>query len=191
MAIDLTGETHLLHPYAPRQSQVAVIEARLELDAANRLRFSYVLTGDLARLRVPPPASPQCADRLWQHTCFEAFIAVGGTSAYYEYNFSPSREWAAFAFRAYRDGDPLHDDHFAPEIRSIRDHGRLEVSASVRWRHLPLIQPGMTLRVGLAAVIEAVDGTLSHWALKHPADRPDFHHADSFVLELALPAESA
>jgi hypothetical protein len=43
----------------------------------------------------------------------------------------------------------------------------------------------------LSAVIEAADGTISYWALKHPSDRPDFHHADSFAIQLALPDGSA
>ena len=40
-------------------------------------------------------------------------------------------------------------------------------------------------RARLAAVIEATDGSLSYWALAHPSDKPDFHHPDSFVLELS------
>jgi hypothetical protein len=39
--------------------------------------------------------------------------------------------------------------------------------------------------MALSAVIEATDGTLSYWALAHPSDKPDFHHPDSFVLELS------
>ena len=42
----------------------------------------------------------------------------------------------------------------------------------------------MGLRLGLAAVIEDKARVLSYWALKHPAEKPDFHHADSFVVEL-------
>ena len=34
------------------------------------------------------------------------------------------------------------------------------------------------------AVIEDKARVLSYWALKHPAEKPDFHHADSFVVEL-------
>jgi len=37
-------------------------------------------------------------------------------------------------------------------------------------------------RVALASVIEAGDGTLSYWALRHPPGKPDFHHPDGFVL---------
>jgi hypothetical protein len=33
-------------------------------------------------------------------------------------------------------------------------------------------------------VIEETNGAKSYWALKHPPGKPDFHHADGFVLEL-------
>jgi hypothetical protein len=39
-------------------------------------------------------------------------------------------------------------------------------------------------RLALAAVIEETNGATSYWALKHPRGKPDFHHADGFVLEL-------
>ena len=38
-----------------------------------------------------------------------------------------------------------------------------------------------------AAVVEETDGRLSYWALTHPAERPDFHHRDGFVLPLEHP----
>jgi hypothetical protein len=38
-------------------------------------------------------------------------------------------------------------------------------------------------------VIESADGSISYWALRHPAGRPDFHHLDGFALLLdAVPA---
>jgi hypothetical protein len=45
--------------------------------------------------------------------------------------------------------------------------------------------------LGLAAVLEDRQGRLSYWALAHLADRPDFHHPDSFILELQSPGASA
>lgn len=36
----------------------------------------------------------------------------------------------------------------------------------------------------LSAVIEEAHGAKSYWALAHGSDKPDFHHPDSFVLEL-------
>jgi hypothetical protein len=40
------------------------------------------------------------------------------------------------------------------------------------------------LRLGLSAVIEDDNGSLSYWALKHPSGKPDFHHPDAFALEI-------
>jgi 23S rRNA (guanine745-N1)-methyltransferase len=43
------------------------------------------------------------------------------------------------------------------------------------------------LRLALTTVVELADGapgTLSYWALAHPAGKPDFHHRDGFVLAL-------
>ena len=34
-------------------------------------------------------------------------------------------------------------------------------------------------------VIEEEDGTISYWALRHAAGKPDFHHPDGFAMELA------
>ena len=114
-----------------------------------------------------------------------------GESAYFEFDFSPSGEWAAYAFRGYRDGGSLEDDGLAPEIDVRCVEGKLELSVTVRLDRLPLIRPGTGLRLGLSAVIEEKDGALSYWALKHPEEKPDFHHPDSFALELALPDQSA
>jgi hypothetical protein len=191
MTIDRTNETCLLHSFASGPSQIAAIEARVQLDAVNRLSIHYVLTGDLSRLRIPPLAVPHRRDRLWEHTCFEAFMAVAGAPAYYEYNFAPSGAWAVFAFRAYRDGASLGDQRLAPEIASRCEDGKLELTATVQLDQRPMMQPSVKLRFGLSAVIEATDGSLSYWALKHPAAKPDFHHPDSFVLEFALPGQSA
>ena len=40
------------------------------------------------------------------------------------------------------------------------------------------------LALALSAVIEDVDGTLTYWAIIHPAGKPDFHHRQSFAREL-------
>jgi hypothetical protein len=37
----------------------------------------------------------------------------------------------------------------------------------------------------MAAVIEDDAGGLSYWALQHTSDKPDFHHPNGFVLEVA------
>ncbi len=64
---------------------------------------------------------------------------------------------------------------------------RLELDTCILLRGLSAIHPRAPLRLGLSAVIEASGGTLSYWALHHPADKPDFHNAKAFALRLELP----
>jgi hypothetical protein len=50
------------------------------------------------------------------------------------------------------------------------------------------IPSGWDLSAAVAAVIKATDGGRGHWALVHPASRPDFHRRDGFAL--ILPSSS-
>ena len=163
------------------------IEARVSWTDAGALAFHYVLNGDTGRLRIPPCRTPRRADYLWQHTCFEAFICVKDKPEYYEFNFSPSGEWAAYHFRSYRDGAPRQNEELAPNI-TVRSAGeRLDLNAMIHLHRLPGLPQKLYLRLGLAAVIEEENGRLSYWALKHPPGRPDFHHSDGFALEIEAP----
>jgi hypothetical protein len=170
---------------------VREIEATLAWSQDHALVVTYRLRADTRQLRVPDSAGSRRVNGLWQHTCFEAFVRVKDRPAYFEFNFSPSGEWAAYGFRAYRDGGPLDDAIGAPEISVRKLSDQLELAATIRLAQFLLVQPGMLLRFGLSAVVEASDGTLSYWALCHPAAKPDFHHPDSFALELAVPDAKA
>ena len=143
--------------------------------------MTFRLDGAISRIQLPLPCVPRMATGLWTHTCFEAFIAVQGQAAYYEFNFAPSGEWAAYAFCGYRDGGPLPNEMLRPHIAVRSTGSRLELDALVRLEVLSAVHPHASLRIGLSAVIEASDG-LSYWAICHPADKPDFHHAAGFAL---------
>jgi hypothetical protein len=167
------------------------IEVTLTWSEAHALVVTYRLNADTRQLRIPDLAGSRKVDGLWQHTCFEAFIRVKDSPAYFEFNFSPSGEWAAYGFRAYRDGGPLYDAVSAPDILVQKFPDQLVLAATIRLGHFLHVQPAILLRLGLSAVVEASDGTLSYWALNHPAAKPDFHHPDSFALELAVPVWKA
>ncbi len=166
---------------------VRAIDARVCRPTAETLSLSFRLLADCSRLRVPPPREPRMASGLWRHTCFEAFIAVEGAESYHEINFAPSGEWAVHAFRGYRDGGQLGDAAQAPRIAVRAGADRLELDAVVPLDRLVGVGERTPLRIGLSAVIEASDGALSYWALRHPAARPDFHHPEAFALRLEVP----
>jgi len=165
------------HPETPC-SAVRAVAARVSR-GPRLLELRYVIEGEIARLRVPPSAAPRAAEGLWRHTCCELLVACEGRPGYREYNFSPSGEWAAYAFARYREAAPLLRQPQNPGIVVRRQPQRLELEARVSVEHAG------KLALAAAAVIEEQDGTLSYWALRHPAGKPDFHHPDAFALELA------
>ncbi len=148
--------------------------------------MTFRLDGDIPRISISAPTVPRFATQLWRHTCFEAFIAVEGQSAYHELNFAPSGEWAIYSFSGYRKGGPVANEAMRPHTLVRSTGRRLELETVVRLNVLSALHPRATLRIGLSAVIEASDG-LSYWALSHPADKPDFHNADGFTLLLEPP----
>lgn len=138
------------------------------------------MAGDLGALALPAEAGPIRADELWRHTCFEAFIARRTGAGYFEFNFSPARAWAAYAFDSYRKG--MRPAEIGPPT--------IEVS---REGEALLLDVALTLpaeageRLALTAVIEHRDGELSYWALAHAPGKPDFHHSAGFVAKLPAP----
>jgi hypothetical protein len=147
--------------------------------------MTFRLEGDLSRLLIPPPGIVRIGADLWRHTCFEAFIAIEGETAYHEFNFAPSSEWAVYELRGYRDGRPSASET-PPQIVVRSTNSRLELEASVGLDFLSDAYARAPLRIGLAAVIEASDG-ISYWALRHPRSKPDFHDAEGFALRLKPP----
>lgn len=88
----------------------------------------------MARLLIPEPKNSARTDLLWEHTCFEAFIGLSGSPAYREFNFSPSGQWAAYAFD-YRQRVEQPETE-APQIDACSP-SRLELDAIVPAQALP------------------------------------------------------
>jgi hypothetical protein len=175
--------TLVCHPES-RSGAVRAIGARVCRKPGGTLAITYSIEGDIARVRVPPSRRPRIAHELWQHTCCECFIALKDQAGYHEFNFAPSGEWAAYAFAKYRKGARLRDEALNPGIVVRKGAEKIEVDASISLDRLSAMHASARLTLALSAVIEDEDGVLSYWALRHPAGKPDFHHRDSFVLEI-------
>ena len=162
--------------------------ASAEKEGEGTLRFRYQLDADLNAVRIPATSTSRQADELWKHTCFEAFIACSPrTGAYCELNFSPSTEWAAYSFESYRQGMAPIAFAVAPRIDVTRAGSQLLLDARIDMRGLLPDRwqaPDIRLSIALSAVIEDDSGGISYWALKHAPDKPDFHHAAGFLLEV-------
>lgn len=171
------------HPHSPSHA-VHAVTAQATRTQDGRLALSYSLLGDPARMRVPPPSPARIGWKLWRHTCCEAFIRLRDGTSYHEFNFSPSGEWAAYAFTRYREGAPLQDETLNPQVALESPKERLDLYALV---DLPRLEPAYAtgaLAIGLAVIVEDENGALSYWALRHAPGQPDFHHAESFALKI-------
>jgi len=146
----------------------------------------FRIAGDAARLRLPPTGYARRADGLWQHSCFEAFLRVGPRASYYEFNFAPSGDWAAYRFGKPRS-ERSSPDLPAPRVECRSFPEGYELSATLPLAALPELARASAIEAGIAAVIEAEDGTLSYWALAHGGLKPDFHDPASFRLRLSRP----
>jgi hypothetical protein len=161
---------------------VAGIEVEIAHRTGGGLLLSYAVTGVIADLLLPHAVAPARTDELWRHTCFEAFIKDAAGEAYYEFNFAPSTQWAAYRFDSYRTGMRPAAQIEPPQIvvKSAPDRYTLRAALSLADG-----QGDRSLHLGLAAVIEEKNGNTSFWALAHPPGRPDFHHAEGLTLELS------
>jgi hypothetical protein len=186
----MTAATHsvtlICHPQT-RTHIVRGITVNVRRSADGALAIAYDLDADLDRLRIPPVRPSRLVHGLWEHTCFEAFIAVDKTPAYHELNCAPSGAWAIYAFQGYRELAPQPDEMQPPELTVRRSAGQLELDAVLHLESFSAVHTIAPLRVALAAVIEDTNGRLSYWALRHPAGKPDFHHADAFALTVDAP----
>jgi hypothetical protein len=176
----------LAHPDTPGE-WVWSIGAEVGLESGPALVCRYSLHGEVGRLRVPGARAGRRADGLWEHTCFEVYLAAAAAAPYYEFNFSPSLDWAAYRFSGYRDGMAPASVARAPGLRSRRTSDRLELSATVYLEGLAELVGAPRLRLGLAAVIEDDAGARSYWALHHAPGNPDFHVPHALAIELEVP----
>lgn len=135
----------------------------------------FRLDGAIAGIVLPAARTPARCDNLWQTTCFEIFWQPLGGTAYREFNLSPSTQWAAYDFDAFRDGmrDAPVDEI---SITCSHDDAGLVFKASIS---ADLPQPA---QVALNAIVQNADGVRQFWALAFPPGKPEFHSEANRVL---------
>ena len=137
-------------------------------------------------IAVPAFAGNARTDGLWQTTCFEFFVRSDDGDAYSEFNFSPSEQWAAYDFTAYREGMRERVVPRAP-VCTWRPGSTFAIFDVA----LPTAAlPALPASIALTAVIEQQDGAKSYWATAHPPGQPDFHDPACFTIRLEAPLAS-
>ena len=176
------------HPDS-RSSAISAIAVEILRSGVSLIDLRYVATGEVRNLAAAPPGLIERADELWRHTCFEAFLWPAGGVPYCEFNFAPSRQWAAYQFEDWRRGMHPLDGFPAPGIEVSRDPSAFRLDARITLGGVTRLPGNMPWRLAVTAIIETTEGEKSYWSLAHPQGKPDFHHADNFAL--TLPAETS
>ncbi len=120
----------LCHPSTP-DDIVTGITVEVDSLTTDLLVLDYRIRGDIDRLQLPAQAASKFQDLLWQHTCLEAFIGFTDSDAYFEFNFSPSSQWAVYRFENYRQGVTS----IAPAADAARDRSSSRRRAGSRRGH--------------------------------------------------------
>ena len=171
-----------LIPFNPNKdsSPNIAISGSIALDH-HKIAIKCLLSGEYEKVKLTPTSpNPQRTDKLWERTCFELFVSGTDRPDYWEYNLSPSRDWAVFSFTDYRQNktDELSIDNIA-----INTH--LEDGESVCLNALlPLPEAliAQKLQIGVSAVIQDNNDVIYYYALTHPATQADFHDKNSFII---------
>ncbi len=176
--------------YPLREFSDVALPFRISADIQDHkglLLLSFRLEGDLDSILFPSPvAKPQTEDGLWQSTCCEVFLRWAGQSAYEEWNFSPSGNWAHYGFQSYRE----RTESWQPKTLSVPVHTKLtrqlfELEVGVE-RPMSRGDVSGLVEYSLTAVVQEKNEERHYWALTHAGQKPDFHDARSFIGKLNL-----
>lgn len=147
----------------------------------------YALTGDLSEIAIPAPEPfPARKDRLWEETCLEFFLGPTDSERYWEFNLSPSGNWNVYRFASPRKG--MAEEPAVPSLPfAVRtEAGTLHLSMELDiGKIIPAAEPFVA---AVCVILKNAKGGKSHWALAHPALRPDFHRREGF--RLSFPGKS-
>jgi len=171
-----------LHPDS-HSGTVESIDVEIARHRAGGLELSYIVSGQIGSIRMPAAAANARSDRLWRHTCFEAFVRASSDAEYYELNFSPSGQWAAYLFSSYRTGMRVADEIADVPIKMNASPDECVLQASLDPGRFTGLPQDRLWYFGLSAVIEHTNGDMAYWALTHPPGKPDFHHVGGFTCE--------
>jgi hypothetical protein len=153
--------------------------------SGTQLTITYILAGPLPDLVIAPPAdAPARQWVLWEHTCFEFFLALPGREFYWEFNLSPAGHWNLFQLTGYRQG--IHEE---PAIQTLpftvqRRPEVLTLTLTLDIDLAAIIAADQPLEAAVSTVLEPRNGPLSFWALTHPGPEPDFHNREGFLIKL-------
>ena len=144
--------------------------------------IGYEITGSLSGIELPGPAAPSRRYALWEETCLEFFLGPRNSPRYWEFNLSPSGQWNAFSFESCRKG--MREEPAFGKLPFVFQTGPDALRLFLELKVDVIVPPVLDIDVAVSAVIKMKNGSISYWALAHPARKPDFHDRVCFKIKL-------
>lgn len=177
---------NMLQLFVHREDGIVAVNGlcvKADFGAAGLLSLRYEIACRPALITIAQAQeTAERSDDLWKSTCFECFVKIPGTEEYLEFNFSTAGKWAAYSFTNYRSEMAQLELSSPPRIQCHFDETHFSLDAALQ---LPAEYSGQPLDAAITAIIAEKSGAKSHWSLKHPPGKPDFHHQACFALKLA------
>ena len=169
-----------LIPFDSNTAPAIAIDGKIQRQS-NLLKIEYRLKGT-SKVVIPKKSDrPTRQYDLWEHTCFEFFVALEDSTIYWEFNLSPAKHWNVFCFPNYRQNIAEEMAFSTLPFQVLLQGDFLLLNLEVELNKI--ISSESDLQVGITTVVED-EQNLSYWALTHPAKEADFHHPDSFIIKL-------
>lgn len=168
-----------LQPFAAHPQLSAFSLSGTVLWQGSNLEIAFCLKGPLHQLRnLDAPGAAQRRDRLWESTCFEAFVADPQERGYWEVNLASNGDWNLYRLDGYRENLRPEARVDALPHRWQRQPEQLNLSLQLNWQGLI---PADAIDLSLTAVLDHREHGCSFWAVHHAGAEPDFHQRQSFL----------
>ena len=100
----------------------------------------------------------------------------------WDFKVSPNHDWIVSRFEKNREGSQQENDVKTVSYSMLSTPKALHTLLKIDLDKLHLSD--QILDVGVSAITRRENNRLAHWALTHPSKKPDFHHPDSFALQV-------
>ena len=180
----MNSQPFTLIPFDEKTSQDLPISITGTIALHNKqINARYRINGNIQKIHFPDVAQqPTRKNGLWNATCCELFVGISGEPNYWEYNLSPSHDWAVFSFTGYRQNKT--DDLSISKLditTKIDKNNEFELKTILA---LPEMLMSHTLDIGVSSVVQDKSGNIHYYALTHPGKQADFHDRNGFNIKL-------
>lgn len=173
--------------------------ASRSLPNAGTIEFSFQLRAAparLAALNLPKSLNGvgrARRDELWKSTCFEIFLAAPNQTNYVEANLATNGDWNLYFFTNYREAMRPAAGAEIALLNFTKSAEQIDLSARIEWSNTratnaaskeAAIFSAATIELAASVVLDWGADGVEYWALKHVAERPDFHRRESFLLKI-------